>query len=598
VSSAVLAWRDYGSVDAADWLMYAIVTTLVLAVATIARAAVKPLPVAAAGAVCLLALGCWVAASVAWSPLPALGRDEALLTALYAVTLWTGLTTLHTPGERRAAMALVVAVLAVLALGTEFRLWRGNDLAALFISGRLDSPVTYPNADAAFFLVGFWPAIYFAARRATPILARAAASAAATALLAGALLAQSKGGFIALAVSGIVFFAVSPARMRALVPTLVACSLVAATSGPLTAPYRASGVRLPATIRHAGAVALALAVAAAVVGVVWALIDRRVSISPRTHRVLGTVTLVMLVAALAGSTAAFAARVDHPTHWAAEKWRSFKTLPRRQEGATHLFSLGSNRYDFWRVAAKTFEQHPTAGVGARGFRWVYLEKGKSLETPERAHSLELDTLSETGLVGFGLLVFGLGLPLVAVARRGRRSFMAAAATAAGVYWLAHASVDWIWTFPTVTIPALLLLGIAAAPASIRTLSTGARLAVGGVAGAIAVLAFAPPWLSIRYTDEAYRDPSRAAADLRLARRLDPLSTAPYEAQAVLARSPEDIPPLQAAVRKQPRQVELRFSLGLAYLHAGRRAAARAELEKALALAPRSGDIERALRRAR
>ena len=90
----------------------------------------------------------------------------------------------------------------------------------------------------------------------------------------------------------------------------------------------------------------------------------------------------------------------------------------------------------------------------------------------------------------------------------------------------------------------------------------------------------------------------AASDLRRARRLDPLSTAPYEAQAALARSPDDIPPLEAAVRKEPRQVELRFALGLAYLRAGRKVEARRTLQQALALYPRSEDIARALRRAR
>ena len=67
---------------------------------------------------------------------------------------------------------------------------------------------------------------------------------------------------------------------------------------------------------------------------------------------------------------------------------------------------------------------------------------------------------------------------------------------------------------------------------------------------------------------------------------------------MLARSPADIAPLQAAVRQEPRQVELRFALGLAYLHAGRKAEARRELRAALRLYPRSGDIRKALRRAR
>jgi hypothetical protein len=596
-ASALVAWRDFGSIDASDWLPYAVALGLVVAAVALSGAALLPSRAAAAGVIGLLALAGWVALSLAWSPLPSLARDEALLTALYALTLLTPLLTLRTLAERRAATALVVGALGALALATELRLRFGTDPASLYISGRLDSPVSYPNADAAFFLVGFWPAIGLAARRAWPVALRAAALATATALLAAWLLAQSKGGAFALVVSAIVFFAICPARLRALVPTLVAGALVGAGFRPLTAPYRATEQGLTGAVRHAGVVALLLIVVSAAVGIGYALVDQRITVGARAHRVLGAVAVAALVVGLGGGVGAFALSVDRPGHWVAEKWRSFKTLPPHQGGTTHLFALGSNRYDFWRVALKTFEHHPLAGVGGRGFRAVYLERGRSIETPERAHSLELDELSETGIVGFVLLAAGVGLPLTVVLARARRSLAAATLAAAVVYWLAHSTVDWIWTFPTVTIPALLLLGIGAAPETPRPLPGRIGVPVGIVAGALALLAFAPPWLSARYADRAYGDPAHAASDLRWARRLDPLSTQPYEAQAALAPSPRDIPPLETAVRKEPRQVELHFGLGLAYLRAGRKADARRELETALKLAPRSDDIRKALRRA-
>jgi hypothetical protein len=273
-------------------------------------------------------------------------------------------------------------------------------------------------------------------------------------------------------------------------------------------------------------------------------------------------------------------------------------MPPRQEGSSHLFSLGSNRYDFWRVALDTFEHHPLAGVGGRGFAAVYLQQGRSIETPQRAHSLELDALSETGIVGFALLALGLGLPLGLALVRARRSLLRATLAAAGVYWLVHSTVDWTWSFPALTLPALFLVGVAAAPEPGRPLRPRVAMPIGVAALALAVFAFAPPWLSDRYTNLAYAHPSQAAADLRRARRFDPLSTAPYEAQAALARSPADIPPLRAAVRKEPRRVDLRYRLGLAYLHAGRKAAAVRELEAALRLYPRSDDVTKALTSAR
>jgi hypothetical protein len=122
--------------------------------------------------------------------------------------------------------------------------------------------------------------------------------------------------------------------------------------------------------------------------------------------------------------------------------------------------------------------------------------------------------------------------------------------------------------------------------------------IGVAAALLALLAFGPPWLSARYTDRAYGDPAHEASDLRWARRLDPLSTAPYEAQAVLARRPNDIPPLAAATRKEPRRVDLHYRLGLAYLGAERKAAGLRELRAALRLDPDSDDVLRALRSAR
>jgi O-antigen ligase/polysaccharide polymerase Wzy-like membrane protein/tetratricopeptide repeat protein len=596
--ACLAAWRDYGSIDAPDWLPYAIVVALVVAAIGLSGAALRPEPLPAAGALALLALAAWVGVSARWSAAPSLARDEALLTALYALALLLPLITIGSAAERLGAAAVVVAGLGALALATELRLRYGSDPGALYVYGRLDFPVSYPNADAAFFLVGFWPAIGLAARRTWPVVARAASLAAATALLAGWLLTQSKGGGIALAVSAVVFFALCPARLRVLPPTLVAAALVGAAFRPLTAPYRASTADLAGSIRHAGAVSLLLVAVAAATGLVYAALDRRIVVSARAHRVLAFVALLALVAALVGGAGAFAATVNRPGHFLADKWRSFKTLPSTREGSSHLFSLGSNRYDFWRVALRTFEHHPVAGVGGRGFAAVYLQEGRSIETPQRAHSLELDELSETGIVGFVLLALGLGLPLGVALVRARRSLPRAALAAAGVYWLVHSTVDWTWSFPALSLPAVVLIGVAATPERGRTLRPLAAVPMGVAALALAVLAFVPPWLSDRYTNLAYGHPAQAASDLRRARRLDPLSTAPYEAEAALARPPANIPPLQAAVRKEPRQVDLRFELGQAYLRAGRKQAAVRELEAALKLDPHSEEVQSALRSAR
>ena len=70
------------------------------------------------------------------------------------------------------------------------------------------------------------------------------------------------------------------------------------------------------------------------------------------------------------------------------------------------------------------------------------------------------------------------------------------------------------------------------------------------------------------------------------------------AQAELARSPADIPPLERAVDKEPRREDLRYLLGTAYLRAGRKADARAQLREALRLFPGDDLAKSALERAR
>jgi tetratricopeptide (TPR) repeat protein len=161
----------------------------------------------------------------------------------------------------------------------------------------------------------------------------------------------------------------------------------------------------------------------------------------------------------------------------------------------------------------------------------------------------------------------------------------------------HASADWIWTIPAVGVPFFALLGTACAAREPRPAPrlAGAAVAVGSAA--VALVLFAPPWLSATLSSSALDGSSSPDADLRWSRRLDPLSVEPYVVAASLASTPaEAIPPLQKAARKEPRSVDQRFQLGLAYLRANQRAAARRELEAALRLEPGEPSIERALRR--
>ena len=79
--------------------------------------------------------------------------------------------------------------------------------------------------------------------------------------------------------------------------------------------------------------------------------------------------------------------------------------------------------------------------------------GRSTRTIRNAHNLYLEVLAELGWVGLLILGATLVVPLTAVMRARSRPLMPAAV---GVYvaYLAHASVDWDWQVPALTILAL------------------------------------------------------------------------------------------------------------------------------------------------
>jgi hypothetical protein len=599
VSSAwAITWDVSGSIEARDWLPYAVGCALVLAVVLVAGGAVGPSRLAVGAALGLVGLAVWQAISISWSPVPSLARDEAIVTALYALVFLTGVLVVRSERERVAATAVVVLGLSALAVATALELRLADRPQELFARGRLSFPISYVNAEAAVSLIAFWPAIALAAGRNLPVLLRGAALGGATAMAGVWVMVQSKGAGVALAASAAVFFAVAPSRVRALVPVLIVAIFVGAAAVSLTEPYRVDGNALAAAVDDAGSLTLWLALGATAVGVAYAALDARLRMPARAHRLAGRAALATVVAAAICGVVVFVVRVDSPGGFVSDRWESFKSLPAERTTASHFSSLGSNRYDFWRVALDEAGSHPLGGIGARGWSVAYLREGRSVETPERAHSLEMDVLSETGVVGLLLLLVGGALGLAAVARRGRASVLDASLVAVAAYWTVHTAGDWVWTFPAVGLPAFCLLGIGASSDRPRPLPARIGVPAGVLVAAVAVVGFAPPWLSARFTDRAYERPASAADDLRWARRLDPLSTDPLVAEAALATSPANIPPLERAVRKQPRREDLRYLLGVAYLDAGRTSAGRRELQEALRLYPGDDLARQALERAR
>jgi tetratricopeptide (TPR) repeat protein len=441
-------------------------------------------------------------------------------------------------------------------------------------------------------------------------------------LLGGlALLGQSRGWLFALPVVAIVFVAVTPRRVRTSLTLLLAATGVALTIPAVLDVYDESGAALARAVDSA---AKAIVLAAVVTGIVAALValpDRSVRVSRVGGRRLGAALAALALVVVIAGTAVYVDRRGSPFTDIAHAWSQFKTKRTPHGGASRLGRLGSNRYDFWRVAWRRFEHAPLAGIGADNYQEAYLVHGKSAETPLYPHSVELRTLSQTGVVGALALVTGFAAAFAAAARAMRRRGSWGSAAAAGavggvVYWLVHGSVDWLWEFPALGGTAFALLGLAAglaprasgrpAPARRPLVAGAGATAAVAVAALVLALSLGAPWLADRLQTQAKQiwpdRPRRAFDKLDSASGLNPLSPLPKVFAGAIALRLDRLALAERyyreALDRDPRYAAAYLELGAIALNTGRRPEAVRLLARAATLQPRDEVTARVLRRAR
>ncbi len=351
---------------------------------------------------------------------------------------------------------LAAGALVVIGYGLSGRLVPGivhlhQSVTAL---GRLEQPITYWNAEGALAAIGFVLCARLAASTARPQAMRIAAAAACAPLGMGVYLTYSRGAIAAGVVGLVILLAIAPTRpqLRAAVIALAA-GLVAAAASELFAGVSSleGGV---ADRERDGAIVLAILVvvmvAAAVAQARATALERRspsgtarLGIAPRLPAIAAACVLV----AIAGLVVAAVAD------------RGDRGRVSERTGISRLGSADSRRYDYWRVGLEAFADKPLTGVGAGGFRAEWVRERPVRDPALEVHSLPLEMLTELGLPG--LLAFGLLVGGVAVA--GRRALrvhpeLAPGACAGAAVWGLHATIDWDWQLPAVTLPAIVLAG--------------------------------------------------------------------------------------------------------------------------------------------
>ena len=624
----IVIWSEHdGGFDQDTWYWGALVLLVTLAAGGLGafgrlRRLPAPLQLALAG---LTVYTLWSYASIAWASYQGLALSGSNRTLMYLL-LFASLSLMRwTP--RRLGWALVAYAAGVGAIGllmlVQMAIGKGD--GSFFAGVRLSSPTGYINSSAALFMIAALISVSLSVRREVPALLRGALLAVSLADLALALLAESRGWLFTLPI--VLVLAVCVSRDRLLVALASVAPLLgfAAVLRRLLDVYSSTPTFPPdqraliAAAEQAGRATLFAAAVVFVVGAAVAMVAplaiRWRPSAPQRVAIGAIVVVVAIVACLAAATVATHGR---PVHELKVQWSGL-THPARpavNAHASHFGTVGTERYDGWRVAWDAFRAHPIGGLGQDNFADYYDVHGRTGISVQWTHSFEMRLLAHTGIVGtLAFAVFLAGALIAALRSRftGDRAARAVAGIALLplIVWFVHGSIDWFWEVPALTGPAFMFLAAAGSLSSAER-PVGAPqparrwVALGGgacaVAAAAAVLVF--PYLSVREmsigSDLRTSNPDAAFAAFRRAGSLNPLNADPGRFGGTFAlqlrRWREARHFYAQAIDREPDGWLPWFGSGLAASELGDRRAARHDFRVALSVENSQPAIREALRR--
>jgi O-Antigen ligase len=507
----------------------------------------------------------WTGLGALWSE--SAGQTVAELSRLsaYAAVLALTVIAVRAAGLRWVAGGLATAIAAIASLALLSRLHPGwfpaNQTAELLpeTRSRLNYPLDYWNGLAAFTALGIPLALHFAtsARRLT---LRALSAAALPAMAATVYLTFSRGGWLEVAVALIVYLALAPERLwRVATLTLGAGGAALLIAAIHERPAVDHGLLATVAGRQGGSelIVVALVVCAGVALLQAALVLLARSglprpsfvatlMRPRSWPWVALAITVILAFLLAGGP-----------HALSEAWREFKNPSLHvaagqsaSEGRLTAIS-GNGRYQFWSAALGAFSSHPLGGIGAGTFQFWWAAHGSRYSYVINAHSLYVETLAETGLVGFVLLVLMLGSAVAGMARRWQRATWSQeralrAAVLGSTCAFLVAGVDWVWQIPAIPVALLLLAGAGNAgsadhvaprdPAAYEP-PRGVRIATVAAAliGTLVIVTPMAGAISLRQSESqaSARSTTAALHDARTAASWQPYAASPLLQQALV-----------------------------------------------------------------
>jgi O-Antigen ligase len=599
VSGVLLFVALFFGESTADWRLFWIGAFAVIAVVVLLGRSV-PVP-GGAGLACLAllaALAAWVGVTMAWSVAPDLSWaafDRILVYLAFALLGLLGTRVPHPARTIAGGITLLLGLVLLWALA-------GKVIPSLFPDGARVARLRNP--------IGYWNSLALAAATAVPLglwLASArghtrALRAAGVLLLYLAeltvVLTYSRAGIAVAALAAVGWVWVGRGRLESLAALAIATPVAGLVAlWAFSRPAITDDLQAYADRVNDGAwFGVLISVGAAVViGVAYWLAGRALTDRERTiwTRRLGAVAGVVALVGLAVVLALRGGKILDEFRGTGGKQVS--------QSPTRLAELSSsNRWRWWQEAWSLWKDAPAGGKGAGTFEVARRDIREGSITTTEPHNLALQFLSETGIVGFLLLlgVVGIGAATaVGAVRRAEGEERAAAAALSlglGAYVL-HALVDIDWEFVAVTGPAFFVLG-ALVGLGARRRARVARPVAGAVAivGIGVLYSLVAPYSSSRLVDSTYSDLSAgktaaALSDGRAAHALNPLAVDPLFAlgDVEAARSDETaaLRRYRQAVDLQPENSSTWYALGAYEFFTGRYKLALHDLDRAYGLDP-------------
>ena len=363
-----------------------------------------------------------------------------------------------------------MVVVACLALASRLRpdLFPAAYQTASFLpgaAGRLGWPLNYWNALAALMALGL-PLLLAIATSARTLWAQAAAAAAVPVVTLCGYLTFSRGGAVSAAAGLLAFLLLSPERVGKLA-TIVVTAAGSATLilASVHRPAIEQGLTNAAAHHQGDTLVVAMLLVCAGVALAQTGVGLAVRhgtpprwLTPTPARARGLLAAGLAVCLVAALLAGAPARISHA-------WQDFKhtgaTAALRDDSIARFGTAsGNGRYTYWKVAIDATSGHLLAGNGGGTFQLLWDPRAPYYSPVENAHSLYVETLAETGVVGLALLGSFFLLVLGAAVMLCRRSRYEARARAAGltgalIAFTVGAAADWLWQVPV--LPAAFLL---------------------------------------------------------------------------------------------------------------------------------------------